>query len=207
MLRNPLKLEERTMRSCQTSGFQRTSYQDLGKHVWHFSGYDFFLRIMAVLLCWCTSRPVQDCFEIEKHILRALAIGLGLSEDYFTNVHTKPDNQLRLLHYPRHVEEVKNALFPAYRLIISVSARALVNEEISRIDAHSDFNHCKPRLIRIKVSILICYKLLLQDDIGGLEVQNPKSREFFVSFLTYNLRVYERPLFLASLSCSWFPAS
>ena len=49
-----------------------------------------------------------DCFEIERHILCALAIGLGLSEDYFTNLHTKPDNQLRLLHYPRHVEEVKN---------------------------------------------------------------------------------------------------
>ncbi|KAJ3573284.1 hypothetical protein NP233_g2519 [Leucocoprinus birnbaumii] len=86
-----------------------------------------------------------DCFEVEKNILRALAIGFGLSEDYFVKVHTKPDNQLRLLHYP------------------SVSTSALRNEEISRIDAHSDFGSIT---------------LLFQDDIGGLEVQSPTSDDF-----------------------------
>ncbi|KAF5353547.1 hypothetical protein D9756_007810 [Leucocoprinus leucothites] len=86
-----------------------------------------------------------DCFEVEKNILRALAIGFGLSEDYFAKVHIKPDNQLRLLHYP------------------SISTSALLNEEVSRIDAHSDFGSIT---------------LLFQDDIGGLEVQGPNSDKF-----------------------------
>jgi isopenicillin N synthase-like dioxygenase len=36
------------------------------------------------------------------NVLRALAVGFGLSEDYFTQYHGKADNQLRLLHYPRY---------------------------------------------------------------------------------------------------------
>lgn len=44
---------------------------------------------------------VQACYDIEKIILQALALGLGLPDDHFVKVHTIPDNQLRLLHYPR----------------------------------------------------------------------------------------------------------
>ncbi len=43
----------------------------------------------------------QAMNEVEKTVLRALALGLGLTEDFFVKVHTAPDNQLRLLHYPR----------------------------------------------------------------------------------------------------------
>lgn len=43
----------------------------------------------------------QTMNEVEETVLRALALGLGLAEDYFVKVHTAPDNQLRLLHYPR----------------------------------------------------------------------------------------------------------
>ncbi|KAF9446264.1 thymine dioxygenase [Macrolepiota fuliginosa MF-IS2] len=86
-----------------------------------------------------------DCFEIEKNILRALAIGFELPEEYFLHFHTKPDNQLRLSRYP------------------SVPTSVLLNGELSRIDAHSDFGSMT---------------LLMQDDIGGLEVQDPHSGEF-----------------------------
>lgn len=41
-----------------------------------------------------------ECFELEKNIIKALALGFHLPEDYFLKFHTAPDNQLRLLHYP-----------------------------------------------------------------------------------------------------------
>ncbi|GJE85125.1 thymine dioxygenase [Phanerochaete sordida] len=62
------------------------------------------------------------CHDVlEVNFLRALALGLELSEDYFLQYHSKADNQLRLLHYP------------------SVAAEKLKNEEVTRIGAHSDF--------------------------------------------------------------------
>ena len=46
---------------------------------------------------------LQACRNmLELDFLRALALGLGVPEDYFLQYHTKADNQLRLLHYPRY---------------------------------------------------------------------------------------------------------
>ena len=70
-----------------------------------------------------------------------MAVGLGISEDHLVPYHKAHYNQLRLLHYP------------------SVSAEALEQEKITRIDAHSDY-----------ASIT----LLLQDSVGGLEVEDPQ---------------------------------
>ncbi|KAI0917161.1 hypothetical protein AcW1_007571 [Taiwanofungus camphoratus] len=81
------------------------------------------------------------CHKVEITILRALALGLQLSEDYLEKYHTAADNQLRLLHYP------------------SVPITKLDNEEVARIGAHSDY---------------ITVTLLMQDSVGGLEVENPK---------------------------------
>jgi len=78
--------------------------------------------------------------QVELTVLRALALGLNLPEEYFLQYHTNPDNQLRLLHYP------------------SVPAQSLVNEQVTRIGAHSDFGSIT---------------LLVQDDTGGLEVEDP----------------------------------
>ncbi|KAK7045139.1 thymine dioxygenase [Favolaschia claudopus] len=80
------------------------------------------------------------CHKIELNILRALALGFGLDEAYFTQCHTVADNQLRLLHYP------------------SVPFDALQQNSIARIGAHSDFGSIT---------------LLLQDDVGGLEIEDP----------------------------------
>ncbi|OBZ71618.1 hypothetical protein A0H81_08344 [Grifola frondosa] len=88
------------------------------------------------------------CHEIELTILRALALGLKLPEDYLVKYHTAQDNQLRLLHYP------------------SVSAEQLERDEISRINAHSDFGSIT---------------LLVQDDVGGLEVEDPRNPGQFKS--------------------------
>ncbi|KIJ31282.1 hypothetical protein M422DRAFT_36291 [Sphaerobolus stellatus SS14] len=80
-------------------------------------------------------------YETELTIWEAMALGFKLSEDYFKAYHTKPDNQLRLLHYP------------------SVAAEDLAKETITRIGAHSDFGSMT---------------LLMQDDVGGLEIENPQ---------------------------------
>ncbi|CCM03542.1 uncharacterized protein FIBRA_05676 [Fibroporia radiculosa] len=80
------------------------------------------------------------CYKVELTILRALALGLHLSEDYLVQFHAAPDNQLRLLHYP------------------SVPLSQLKNDEIARIGAHSDFGSLT---------------MLMQDNAGGLEVENP----------------------------------
>ncbi|KAJ2927753.1 hypothetical protein H1R20_g9337, partial [Candolleomyces eurysporus] len=85
------------------------------------------------------------CYELEKHILRALAIAFDLAEDYFMPFHRKVDNQLRLLHYP------------------SVSYQH--GEDLSRIAAHTDYD---------------TFTLLFQDDVGGLEVEDPHRPGIFV---------------------------
>ncbi|KAF7342363.1 Fe2OG dioxygenase domain-containing protein [Mycena venus] len=88
------------------------------------------------------------CYDVELNILRALAMGMGLEEEYLCRFHSVPDegNMLRLLYYP------------------SVPAEALRNETVERISAHSDY-----------ASIT----LLLQDDAGGLEIEDPHTPGVF----------------------------
>ncbi|KAJ7914099.1 thymine dioxygenase [Mycena leptocephala] len=86
------------------------------------------------------------CYDIELNILRALALGFGLPEEYFVTYHAAADNQLRLLHYP------------------SVPLEALEKETIARVGQHSDFGSIT---------------LLLQDDVGGLEVEDPHAAGSF----------------------------
>ncbi|KIP04361.1 hypothetical protein PHLGIDRAFT_76061 [Phlebiopsis gigantea 11061_1 CR5-6] len=83
-----------------------------------------------------------SCREIELSFLRALALGLAVSEDYFLQYHAAADNQLRLLHYP------------------SVPVERLQNDEVTRIGAHTDF---------------CTVTFLFQDNVGGLEVEDPNS--------------------------------
>ncbi|EMD39957.1 hypothetical protein CERSUDRAFT_112193 [Gelatoporia subvermispora B] len=88
------------------------------------------------------------CREAELNVLRALALGLHLSEDFFVEYHEAADNQLRLLHYP------------------SVPVEQIEKEEITRIGAHSDFGSIT---------------LLIQDDVGGLEIEDPKNPGTFLT--------------------------
>jgi len=87
-----------------------------------------------------------SCFETTKAVLRALATGFHLPEDYFLPYHTNPEGQLRLLHYP------------------SVPIQQLEQDEVIRIGAHSDFDSIT---------------LLMQDEVGGLEVEDPKNPGHF----------------------------
>ncbi|KAF7364575.1 Thymine dioxygenase [Mycena venus] len=105
------------------------------------------------------------CHEVEMNVLRSLAVGFGLAEDYFTQYHGKADNQLRLLHYPRY-QGVFLFLGDTFylRLPNSVPAEAMRNERIGRITAHSDY---------------ASLTLLLQDDVGGLEIEDPNVAGLF----------------------------
>ncbi|KAG6815489.1 hypothetical protein H0H93_009657 [Arthromyces matolae] len=90
-----------------------------------------------------------DAFQLQKDILRALAVAFDLDETYFLKFHTKPDNQLRLLRYP------------------SIPSEALRTNQITRIDGHSDFGS-------------ITTQILFQDDVGGLEVEDPNNPGSFL---------------------------
>ncbi|EAU80956.2 thymine dioxygenase [Coprinopsis cinerea okayama7 len=87
------------------------------------------------------------CYELEKSILRAMAVAFSLPEDYFIQFHKVADNQVRLLHYP------------------SIPNAHLASEAFSRIGAHSDFG---------------TITLLFQDEVGGLEVEDPHNPNTFL---------------------------
>jgi isopenicillin N synthase-like dioxygenase len=42
----------------------------------------------------------EVCYAAELEMLRLIALGLGLDEEYFIRFHKNKDNQIRLLHYP-----------------------------------------------------------------------------------------------------------
>lgn len=46
------------------------------------------------------------CFQAEVQLLRIIAIGLGLDENYLLDFHRGKNNQCRLLHYPAVEEEL-----------------------------------------------------------------------------------------------------
>ncbi|TFY83864.1 hypothetical protein EWM64_g140 [Hericium alpestre] len=96
--------------------------------------------------------------ELKFTVLRALALGLRLDEEFFVQYHQAHDNQLRLLHYP------------------SVPVESLQRDEIVRIGAHSDFGSIT---------------LLFQDEVGGLEVEDPNEPGVFRNAVKIALRSWE----------------
>ncbi|KAI0657415.1 thymine dioxygenase [Cubamyces menziesii] len=113
----------------------------LGKNIWLPEGVLPGFNEACQQFYW-------KCYGVEISILKAIAVALGLPEDYLAKSHSGRDQSLRLMHYP------------------SVPAQKLVDGEISRIGAHSDFSSIT---------------LLFQDDVGGLEVENPDRPGEFIS--------------------------
>ncbi|KAK1991147.1 flavonol synthase/flavanone 3-hydroxylase [Colletotrichum falcatum] len=89
----------------------------------------------------------EVCYRLELRLLRAVALGMGLDEDFFRGYHTQRDNQIRLLHYPPAEEELLRA------------------GRVERLGAHTDFG---------------TMTLLFQDEVGGLEVEDPGEEGKFV---------------------------
>ncbi|GKT91133.1 flavonol synthase/flavanone 3-hydroxylase [Colletotrichum tofieldiae] len=90
----------------------------------------------------------EVCYQLELHLLRAMALGMGLNGDFFQRYHVQKDNQIRLLHYP------------------PVDEKLLRVGQVERLGAHTDFGSMT---------------LLFQDDVGGLEVEDPNEEGKFVS--------------------------
>jgi isopenicillin N synthase-like dioxygenase len=70
------------------------------KHVYRFSG------CVAKVIFSNDSDNLNNpkkCHAVEQNILRALALGFGLEEDWFLQYHKMSNGQLRLHHYPRQV--------------------------------------------------------------------------------------------------------
>src|SRR5690242_10339124 len=63
----------------------------------------------------------EKAFKIEMHLLSALAIALGISEDHLKGLHNRAENEFRLLHYP------------------AVPASELADGSATRIAEHTDF--------------------------------------------------------------------
>ncbi|KAF9891713.1 hypothetical protein FE257_003725 [Aspergillus nanangensis] len=81
-----------------------------------------------------------DAHGLSMDILRSIAVGLGLEENYFVDYHQDADNLFRLIRYP------------------AVERDALVAGTTARTTPHTDYG-----------SITV----LFQDDVGGLEVEDP----------------------------------
>lgn len=64
---------------------------------------------------------LETTYDLEIRLLRAIAVGMDLEEDFFVDYHKEQCNQIRLLHYPPIEEEL------------------LATGKRDRIGAHSDF--------------------------------------------------------------------
>lgn len=62
------------------------------------------------------------CSTATQHILRALALGIGLDEDHLVKFHSGQYNQLRLAHYP------------------PIPAAAVEGGKVGRMSAHTDWS-------------------------------------------------------------------
>lgn len=86
------------------------------------------------------------CHEAGMNVLRAVALGLDLEENFFTDAHQNADHILRYHHYP------------------AVDRASLVTGTKNRVGAHSDYG---------------TMTLLFQDEVGGLQVENPHQKGQF----------------------------
>ncbi|KAL1761578.1 hypothetical protein FB107DRAFT_269182 [Schizophyllum commune] len=88
----------------------------------------------------------QTCHELHMVVMRSIALGLDLQEDFFDDKIDKQCHNLRLLSYP-----------PIKRAILDKDT------DQARAGAHSDYG---------------TLTLLFQDQVGGLQVQNPHTGEY-----------------------------
>ncbi|KPI42096.1 1-aminocyclopropane-1-carboxylate oxidase [Cyphellophora attinorum] len=68
-----------------------------------------------------TTRFYWECNGVANSILSAIALGLGLDEDFLLRFHSGHNNQLRLLHYP------------------PVEAASVASAAVARMPAHTDW--------------------------------------------------------------------
>lgn len=87
----------------------------------------------------------QTCHDAHVRVMRAVALGLDLQENFFQDKINAQDHNLRLLNYP------------------AIETDLLHMDGQARAGAHTDYG---------------TLTLLFQDSIGGLQVQNPTTKQF-----------------------------
>lgn len=87
------------------------------------------------------------CTKTSWNFLQAIALGLGLEEDYLVKNHSDKESVLRFLHYP------------------STNENDLKTGKTQRISPHTDYG---------------TMTLLLQDEVGGLEVEDPYNKGHYL---------------------------
>jgi len=87
----------------------------------------------------------QTCHELHVRVMRAVALGLDLQENFFQDKIDAQDHNLRLLNYP------------------GIKTEVLRKDGQARAGAHTDYG---------------TLTLLFQDTVGGLQVQNPTTKQF-----------------------------
>ena len=73
-----------------------------------------------------------DAYELSMNVLRSIAVGLGLEDEYFVDYHKDADNLFRLAHYP------------------AVERASLVQGSAARASPHTDYG-----TITLLVSVLL----------------------------------------------------
>lgn len=103
----------------------------------------------------------DQCKKMHIQVMRAIAVGMGLAEDFFDQYVDVGDNTLRLLHYP----SVKADVFK-------------INPGQVRAGEHtvgfSSALRVSPRLLTFKDYGSVT--LLFQDNRGGLQVRSPSGK-------------------------------
>lgn len=87
----------------------------------------------------------QTCHELHVDVMRSIAVGLELEENFFDERINEQYHNLRLLNYP------------------SIKAELLRREGQARAGAHSDYG---------------TLTFVFQDGVGGLQVQNPHTKQY-----------------------------
>lgn len=89
---------------------------------------------------------------LARRMMRAFALGLGEEETFFDAIITAPNSSVKKIHYP---------------------PQDVSSTEETGIGAHTDFVcKCWCGWLRRSLKLLPGFTILLQDDIGGLEVLN-----------------------------------
>ncbi|KIJ56760.1 hypothetical protein M422DRAFT_149016 [Sphaerobolus stellatus SS14] len=104
----------------------------------------------------------QTCHDLHVSVMSSVAMGLGIDEKFFDSLINEQYHNMRLLSYP------------------PVKASVLQQEGQARAGAHSGrtyyFNNTITHLYRILDYGTLTF--VFQDSVGGLEVQNPHTKQF-----------------------------
>lgn len=106
---------------------------------------------------------IQTCHEVHSVVMRAIALGLDLDETFFDDKINEQFHNLRLLSYP------------------PMKTSQLKEDGQARISAHSgEFPVSEHQGTNIHASCVDygTLTLVFQDNVGGLEVENPHTRHF-----------------------------